>query len=97
MATGGRTDFAQTLRSFLSCPACSFTLWGALMRRSRPVRALLAGMTTAAVSAGLVVIGGGAAHAAAAGPAGSPPMPAHVAAPYFETWTGESPASLAAQ
>jgi hypothetical protein len=54
-------------------------------------------MTTAAVSAGLVVIGGGAAHAAAAGPAGSAPMPAHVAAPYFETWTGESPASLAAQ
>jgi hypothetical protein len=51
-------------------------------------------MATAAVSAGLVVLGGGAAQAAAAAPA---PMPAHVAAPYFETWTGESPASLAAQ
>ena len=62
------------------------------MTRSQTVRALLAGMTTAAVSAGLVVMGGGAAQAAAP----VLPMPSHVSAPYFETWTGESPAAEAA-
>jgi Glycosyl hydrolases family 18 len=61
------------------------------MRRRRPLRALLAGVTTGAASAGLVATGGGAAHAV------SPPLPAHVSAPYFETWTGDSPAALAAQ
>jgi Glycosyl hydrolases family 18 len=61
------------------------------MRRRRSLRALLAGVATAAASAGLVVTGGGAAHAA------TPPLPAHVAAPYFEAWTGDSPAALAAQ
>jgi hypothetical protein len=64
------------------------------MRRSRPVRALLAGVTIAAVSAGLGVLGGGAAQAAAPAPRS---MPAHVSAPYFESWTGESPAAVAAQ
>ncbi|SEG95087.1 Glycosyl hydrolases family 18 [Actinacidiphila yanglinensis] len=64
------------------------------MRRSGPVRALLAASAAAAVSAGLVVAGGGAAQAA---PAFRAPMPAHVVAPYYETYAGGSPAALAAQ
>ncbi|TKA08766.1 chitinase [Actinacidiphila oryziradicis] len=47
-------------------------------------------MTTATASIGLVTFGAGAAQAATA-------MPAHVAAPYFEAWTGDSPATLASQ
>ncbi|MFF4055701.1 chitinase [Streptomyces sp. NPDC001668] len=53
-----------------------------------------------ALSAGLVGLGGGSALAA---PSSSPsptafgkPLPAQVAAPYFESWTGGSPAALAA-
>ena len=46
------------------------------------------------MSAGLVVAGGGAAQAA---PACRAPMPAHVVAPYYETYSGGSPAALAAQ
>ncbi|MFJ8107348.1 chitinase [Streptomyces sp. NPDC096132] len=52
-----------------------------------------------ALSAGLVGLGGGSALAAPhALPASgfAKPLPAHVAAPYFEAWTGESPAALAA-
>jgi hypothetical protein len=64
------------------------------MRRSGPVRALLAASAAAAVSAGLVVAGGGTAQAA---PAFRAPMPAHVVAPYYETYSGGSPAALAAQ
>jgi len=57
---------------------------------------LLSGMTATSLSAGLVVLGGGAALAAAPTPSSAAkPMPAHVAAPYFEAWTGESPAALA--
>ena len=67
------------------------------MRRTGPVRALLAASAAAAVSAGLVVTGGGAAQAAPAAPAARAPMPAHVAAPYYETYSGGSPAALAAQ
>ncbi|MFC7262994.1 chitinase [Streptomyces lutosisoli] len=54
-------------------------------------------MTVTALSAGLVALGGGGAFAAQ--PESSyraKPMPAQVAAPYFEAWTGESPAALAA-
>lgn len=67
------------------------------MRRSVPLRALLSGATATAVSAGLVALGAGGALAAeqSTGHAALP-MPAHVAAPYFEAWTGESPAALAA-
>ncbi|WP_046732420.1 chitinase [Streptomyces humi] len=60
------------------------------MRRTRALHALAA----TALSAALVTLGSGAAHAAPH-PAARP-MPAHVAAPYFETWTGQSPAALAA-
>jgi hypothetical protein len=52
-----------------------------------------------ALSAGLVGLGGGSALAAPSAPslpAFGKPLPAHVAAPYFESWTGESPAALAA-
>ncbi|MEU5594484.1 chitinase [Streptomyces sp. NPDC020298] len=70
------------------------------MRRPGSLRALLSCATVTALSAGLVALGGGGAVAAqAAAPshhAAPKPMPAHVAAPYVETWTGESPAALAA-
>jgi glycosyl hydrolase family 18 (putative chitinase)/carbohydrate binding protein with CBM5/12 domain len=59
--------------------------------RSRTVRSLLAGLATVTTTAGLVALGGGAAHAAAA----STPLPSHVYAPYFETWTGDSMSGLA--
>ncbi|MET8081923.1 chitinase [Streptomyces sp. NPDC005303] len=54
-----------------------------------------------ALSAGLVGLGGGSALAAPPSPAPElsafgKPLPAHVAAPYFESWTGGSPAALAA-
>jgi hypothetical protein len=57
----------------------------------------VAGLATAAATAGLALLGGaGSAHAVAAAPAASA-LPAHVFAPYFEAWTGDSPAALAAQ
>ncbi|WP_329596774.1 chitinase [Streptomyces pseudovenezuelae] len=52
-----------------------------------------------ALSAGLVGLGGGGALAAPSSPslpAFGKPLPAHVAAPYVESWTGDSPAALAA-
>ncbi|MFF4575920.1 chitinase [Streptomyces sp. NPDC001410] len=55
-------------------------------------------MTVTALSATLVALGGGGAHASSQlSPHPARPMPGHVAAPYFEAWTGESPAALAAQ
>ncbi|MGC5345232.1 glycosyl hydrolase family 18 protein [Streptomyces sp. DT24] len=60
------------------------------MRRMRSLRAVLTATVTAVAAAGLAAIGGGTAQAAT-------PMPAHVFAPYFEAWTGESPAALASQ
>ncbi|MGQ4388845.1 chitinase [Streptomyces sp. SAS_270] len=55
-------------------------------------------MAVTALSAGLVTLGGGGAFAAQPAPSyGAKPMPAHVTAPYFEAWTGESPAALAAE
>jgi chitodextrinase len=56
----------------------------------RPVRALLTGLVTAAASAGLALTGTGTAHAAA-----PTPLPAHVFAPYFEAWNGDSLTGLA--
>ncbi|MER6734451.1 glycosyl hydrolase family 18 protein [Streptomyces puniciscabiei] len=58
------------------------------MPRPRPVRALLAGLATLAASAGLALGAGGTAHAAT-------PLPTHVFAPYFEAYSGDSPAALA--
>ncbi|MCQ4040638.1 carbohydrate binding domain-containing protein [Streptantibioticus rubrisoli] len=59
------------------------------MRRIPSVRAALTAVATAAASVGLIVTGGGAAHAAT-------PLPAHVFAPYFEAYNGDSPAALSA-
>ncbi|MCX3061311.1 carbohydrate binding domain-containing protein [Streptomyces beihaiensis] len=58
------------------------------MTRPRPLRALLTGIATLAASAGLALGAGGTAHAATA-------LPAHVFAPYFEAYSGDSPAALA--
>jgi hypothetical protein len=60
------------------------------MRLHRPVLTLLTLLATTAASAGLAVVGAGAAQAAT-------PLPSHVFAPYFEAWTGDSPAALAQQ
>ncbi|MEV7324209.1 chitinase [Streptomyces sp. NPDC093970] len=61
----------------------------------RRTRALQAALTATALSTALVALGTGAAHASPHHTA--KPMPARVAAPYFEAWTGESPAALAAE
>lgn len=69
------------------------------MRRPGHLRALLSCLSVSALSAGLVGLGGGDALAAPlppSSPAFGKPLPAHVAAPYFESWTGQSPAALAA-
>ncbi|NJP44198.1 glycosyl hydrolase family 18 protein [Actinacidiphila epipremni] len=58
------------------------------VRKTR-VRALLTGLVTAAATAGLALTGSGTAHAATA-------LPAHVAAPYFEAYNGDSLSGLAA-
>ncbi|MEU9133709.1 glycosyl hydrolase family 18 protein [Kitasatospora sp. NPDC048540] len=60
------------------------------MRLYRSIQALLTTCATVAASAGLLALGGGTAQAAT-------PLPQHVFAPYFEAWTGENPATLAAQ
>lgn len=68
------------------------------MRRTGSLHTLLSGVTVTAVSAALIALGGGGAHASSQLPSyEAKPMPAHVAAPYFEAWTGESPAALAAE
>lgn len=60
------------------------------MRRRRPFARLSVFLSLAAVSAGSLVAAAGTAQAAT-------PLPSHVFAPYFEAWTGESPAALAQQ
>lgn len=60
------------------------------MRRIRSLRAALTAAATALAALGLVTVPGSPAQAAT-------PLPAHVFAPYFESWTGESPAALSAQ
>ncbi|GAA2135305.1 glycosyl hydrolase family 18 protein [Kitasatospora kazusensis] len=60
------------------------------MRLHRSIQTLLTTGVTLAASVGLAVVGGSVAHAAT-------PLPSHVFAPYFEAWTGDSPATLAAQ
>ncbi|MEW2122171.1 glycosyl hydrolase family 18 protein [Streptomyces sp. NPDC007259] len=62
------------------------------MRRPRTVGAVLSALATAVASAGLVLGSGAAAQAATTA---ATPMPAHVFAPYFEAWNGDSPAALA--
>ncbi|MEU5082761.1 MULTISPECIES: glycosyl hydrolase family 18 protein [Streptomyces] len=60
------------------------------MRLVRSFRAALAAAATTAAAVGLALTGTGTAEAAT-------PLPNHVFAPYFEAWTGESPAALSAQ
>jgi len=65
------------------------------MRRqfNRPLRTLLTGLlATAAASTGLVAMGAGTAHAATA-----TPLPTHVFAPYFEAYSGDSPATISTE
>ncbi len=60
------------------------------MRRRRLFARMSVSLALAAFSAGSLVAAAGTAQAAT-------PLPAHVFAPYFEAWTGESPAALAQQ
>lgn len=60
------------------------------MRRRRPFSRMSVLLALTAISAGSLVVAEGTAQAAT-------PLPAHVFAPYFEAWTGESPAALAQQ
>ncbi|MGY3677919.1 chitinase [Streptomyces sp. TE33382] len=60
------------------------------MRRMRSLRAALTAAATAVSALALTAVSGAPAQAAT-------PLPAHVFAPYFESWTGESPAALSAQ
>jgi hypothetical protein len=59
------------------------------MRRTTPVRTLIAGLATVAAAAGALVGTASTAHAAAT------PLPAHVSAPYFEAYNGDSLSGLA--
>ncbi|MGW2278442.1 glycosyl hydrolase family 18 protein [Streptomyces sp. NPDC001770] len=59
------------------------------MRLTRSFRTVVTATVTAVAAAGLTLIGGPAQAAT--------PLPSHVFAPFFETWTGDSPAALAAQ
>ncbi|MET9396890.1 glycosyl hydrolase family 18 protein [Kitasatospora sp. NPDC002965] len=75
------------------------------MRLRRTIQAALTACVTLAASAGIVAAGAttaGAAPTAAttssvSASAAATPLPTRVFAPYFEAWTGESPATLAAQ
>ncbi|MFB7918247.1 glycosyl hydrolase family 18 protein [Streptomyces sp. NPDC056061] len=64
------------------------------MRRPRTLGAVLSVLATTVASAGLVLGSGAGAQAAATA---ATPMPAHVFAPYFESWNGDSPAALSQQ
>lgn len=61
------------------------------MRRPSTVGAVLSALATAVASAGLVLGSGAGAQAAATA---ATPLPAHVFAPYFEAYNGDSPAAL---
>ncbi|MFB6841728.1 glycosyl hydrolase family 18 protein [Streptomyces sp. NPDC056361] len=60
------------------------------MRRVRSLRSALTAAATAVAALGLAAVATAPAQAAT-------PLPEHVFAPYFEAWTGESPAALSAQ
>ncbi|MEU5216844.1 glycosyl hydrolase family 18 protein [Streptomyces sp. NPDC020807] len=60
------------------------------MRRVRSLRSALTAALTAVAALGLTAVAAAPSQAAS-------PLPEHVFAPYFEAWTGESPAALSAQ
>lgn len=64
------------------------------MRRPRTLGAVLSVLATTIASAGLVLGSGAGAQAAATA---ATPLPAHVFAPYFEAYNGDSPAALSEQ
>ncbi|MEU3225590.1 glycosyl hydrolase family 18 protein [Streptomyces sp. NPDC006976] len=61
------------------------------MRRPRTLGAVLSALATTVASAGLILGSGAGAQAATTA---ATPLPAHVFAPYFEAWNGDSPAAL---
>ncbi|MFF5768784.1 chitinase [Streptomyces tanashiensis] len=61
-----------------------------MRRRVRSLRSALTAAVTAVAALGLATVATAPAQAAT-------PLPARVFAPYFESWTGESPAALSAQ
>ncbi|MFJ1548048.1 glycosyl hydrolase family 18 protein [Streptomyces sp. NPDC088246] len=64
------------------------------MRRPRTLGAVLSVLATTIASAGLVLGSGAGAQAATTA---ATPLPAHVFAPYFEAYNGDSPAALSEQ
>jgi len=58
------------------------------MRKPAPLHAALVAVATAAAATGLAASGASAAQAAAT------PLPAHVFAPYFESYNGDNPVTL---
>ncbi|MFE4334358.1 glycosyl hydrolase family 18 protein [Streptomyces sp. NPDC056831] len=64
------------------------------MRRPRTLGAVLSVLATTIASAGLVLGSGAGAQAATTA---ATPLPAHVFAPYFEAYNGDSPATLSEQ
>ncbi|MFF3125623.1 glycosyl hydrolase family 18 protein [Streptomyces sp. NPDC057908] len=64
------------------------------MRRPRTLGAVLSVLATTIASAGLILGSGAGAQAATTA---ATPLPAHVFAPYFEAYNGDSPAALSEQ
>ncbi|MGW4891864.1 carbohydrate binding domain-containing protein [Kitasatospora sp. NPDC004240] len=70
------------------------------MRLRRTIQAALTACATLAAAAGLMAFGtapAGATESPGATAAAAAPLPTRVFAPYFEMWTGESPAALSAR
>jgi hypothetical protein len=67
------------------------------MRRSTPLQKALAVVSAAAATIGFAAAGSGTASASAASAAAATPLPAHVFAPYFESYNGDNPVTQSQQ